>query len=434
MTNRRAAGEIIGRPMFSFDSLPDPENLRACAEDHVRETAAWKRQDAGLERDSTGARPIRTVGIIGAGVMGAEIAAAEVERGLPVIIIDVNPASLLTIAARTEAELAASTGKRDSGGLVDRLLSVSDDLHEARKCDLIIESILESLPAKQKLFERLRELLGAGAILASNTSTIPIRKLAESVPSPERFCGLHFFHPVRQRPLAEVIRGPKASDETIAAVVAHATDIDKLPIVVADGPGFLVNRLLLPHLTEALEVLMEGASMEMIEEAALDFGMAKGPFRLMDEIGLDTTLHAGWCMAAEFPERTAISPLLVAMVKSGRLGQKSGAGFFSYDASTSVANSPKPDQAAIEIIRRWAKASGQFSAEEVVLRLVLPMILEASRIIEEDKVQNPRDIDLGAIFGLGFPRQRGGLLWWADTITARRFWKCCGLWNRSDHA
>jgi 3-hydroxyacyl-CoA dehydrogenase len=225
----------------------------------------------------------------------------------------------------------------------------------------------------------------------------------------------------------EIIRGPKTSDQTIATLAAHAKAIDKLPIIVADGPGFLINRLLLPYLTEALELLMEGAKIDMIESAATEFGMAKGPFHLMDEIGLDTTLQAGWSMASAFPDRIPVSPLLVALIKLGRLGQKSGAGFFSYADSVAIASSTAPYTATLEIIARWAKTTKQHSSEDIVIRLLLPMILEATRILEEggwlghlarkERPRcDPRDIDLGVIFGLGFPAQRGGLLWWADTI------------------
>ena len=237
-------------------------------------------------------------------------------------------------------------------------------------------------------------------------------------------------------PLVEIVRGAKTGDETIATFAAHAKAIDKLPVVVADGPGFLVNRLLLPYLAEALELLMEGTSTEMIENAALEFGMAKGPFRLMDEIGLDTILQSGWCMAAVFTDRIPISPLLVALIKLGRLGQKSGAGFFSYADPSSSEIHAEPDPTTIEIVARWVKTSHQHSPENIILRLLLPMILEATRILEDGVVwhghparegsghwqdasgtqSDPRDIDLAAIFGLGFPARRGGLLWWADTI------------------
>jgi 3-hydroxyacyl-CoA dehydrogenase/enoyl-CoA hydratase/3-hydroxybutyryl-CoA epimerase/3-hydroxyacyl-CoA dehydrogenase/enoyl-CoA hydratase/3-hydroxybutyryl-CoA epimerase/enoyl-CoA isomerase len=402
--------------VFFFDNLHDLNTLNARALENVRALVAWKRQDAGLANNAFDARPIRSVGIIGAGTMGAEIAAAHIKHHLPATIFDNNPAALATIAERTSAELAAGGESGDVRASVDRLLRPATELAEIAKCDLIIESIFETLPAKQDLLGRLRELLNAEAILASNTSTITIGKLAESMTSPERFCGLHFCHPVRERPLVEIVRGAKTGDETIAALVAYAKSIDKLPVVVADGPGFLVNRLLLPYLAEALELLMEGASIETVESAAIEFGMAKGPFGLMDEIGLDTTLQAGWCMAAAFPDRIPISPLLIALIKLGRLGQKSGAGFFSYADPSSKAKPAKPDPATIEIVARWVKTSHKRSAEDIILRLLLPMILEATRILEDGEVRDPRDIDLGVIFGLGFPARRGGLLWWANTI------------------
>jgi 3-hydroxyacyl-CoA dehydrogenase len=448
--------------MFSFDNLPDLTTINARALENVRAMVAWKRQDTGLMGNPDDARPIRSVGIVGAGVMGAEIAAAHIKHNLPVTIFDNNPAALATIAARTSAELGAGRDSGDDRTLVGRLICPAGELAEVAKCDLIIETILEKLPAKQELFRRLQKDIQPAVFLTSNTSTIPIGKLAEGLSLPARFCGLHFCHPVQERPLVEIIRGPKTSDETIATLVVHAKTIDRLPIVVADGPGFLINRLLLPYLSEALELLMEGASIDMIENAALEFGMAKGPFRLMDEIGLDTTLHAGWSMSAAFPDRIPVSPLLVALIKLGRLGQKSGAGFFSYadpistdpvsqedsrslaelesgqspNYPASNAKTTEPDPVTIDIVARWIKTFEHHSAEDIILRLLLPMILEATRILEEGggwhghitregcrhwrdasgTQRDPRDIDLGTIFGLGFPARRGGLLWWANTI------------------
>jgi 3-hydroxyacyl-CoA dehydrogenase len=450
--------------MFSFDSTSDPSALNAWALNNVVAPAPWIRQDAAWAGKSLDVRPIRSVGIIGAGTMGAEIAAAEIEHNLPVTIFDNNPDALATIARRAWAELSAGGNGNVARSSLDRLLRATTDLSEAAKCDLIIESIVETLPAKRELFGRLSELPNGKAILASNTSTIPIGKLAGSLTRPERFCGLHFCHPVCERPLVEIVRGTKTGDETIAALAAHARTIDKLPVVVADGPGFLVNRLLLPYLTEALELVMDGVSIGMVETAALEFGMAKGPFRMMDEIGLDTTLQAGWCMAAAFPHRIPVSPLLVALIKQGRLGQKTGAGFFSYTKPASEKaleqtasekgtvpfslrenrdspqsenrdspqsenrdspqsenrDSPQDvfqvDPATVEIIGRWVKKSAWLSAESIVLRLFLPMVLEATRIIEDGVAGNLQDIDLCAVFGLGFPAWRGGPLWWADSI------------------
>ena len=431
--------------MFSFDNLPDKTTVNARALENVRAMVAWKRQD-GLGAGKSGdAQQIRSVGIVGAGTMGAEIAAAHLKFRLPVTILDNDPAALATIAQRTAAEMAAGSDVGESRALVDQLLRPVGELAEVANCDLIVETIAEKLPAKQELFGRLQDVLGPETLLTTNTSTIAIGKLAEGIASPGRFCGLHFCHPVRERPLVEIVRGAKTDDETIAALAAHAKRIDKLPIVVADSPGFVVNRLLLPYLTEALELLMEGTPIETIEQAALQFGMAMGPFRLMDEIGLDTTLQAGWCMAAAFGDRMSISPLLVALVKRGRLGQKTGAGFFAYTQEATQpkgttqqkepketvpfslrenwdspqgdnSDSPRADPATIEIVARWVKTANRQSAEDIAIRLILPMVLEATRIMEECGMRDPRDIDLAVIFGLGFPAKRGGLLWWADTI------------------
>jgi 3-hydroxyacyl-CoA dehydrogenase len=440
--------------MFSFDNLPDMTTVNARALEHVRAMVAWKRQDNRGADKSGDAQGIRSVGIVGAGTMGAEIAAAHLKFRLPVTILDNDPAALATVAQRTAAEMAAGSDAGDSRALVDQLLRPTGDLAHVANCDLIIETILEALPAKRELFKRLHDLIGPDALVTSNTSTIAIGKLAEGMAWAERFCGLHFCHPVRERPLVEIVRGAKTDEETIVALAAHAKRIDKLPVVVADSPGFVVNRLLLPYLTEALELLMEGTPIDTIEDAALKFGMAMGPFRLMDEIGLDTTLQAGWCMAAVFGERMTISPLLVALVKRGRLGQKTGAGFFAYgEAETpegtgsatgtgsakgtvpflpTVASrrcpknwdspqaenrgSPQVDAATIEIVARWVKTANRQSAEDIAIRLVMPMVLEATRIMEECGTRDPRDIDLAVIFGLGFPARRGGLLWWADTM------------------
>ncbi len=203
-------------------------------------------------------------------------------------------------------------------------------------------------------------------------------------------------------------------------MVAHAKAIDQMPIVVDDGPGFLVNRLLLPYLGEALELLLEGAGIEAVERAATEFGMAKGPLRLLDEIGLDTALQGGWVLSEAFPDRIVASPLLVSMVKAGHLGRKSGVGFFSYADSPRQDDDRRSGQLVEPLIAQWAHAAQQHTPDGITTRLLLPMVLEATRILEEGRVRDPRDIDLAVLFGLGFPAFRGGLLWWADTLGAAR--------------
>ena len=217
--------------------------------------------------------------------------------------------------------------------------------------------------------------------------------------------------------MVEVVRGKRTGEDTIATVVAHVRRIGRMPIVVEDGPGFVVNRLLFPYLGAALEMLREGVPAEAIERAAAEFGMALGPLRLMDEIGLDTTLQAGWVLAAAFPERIAPAPLLVSMIKAGRLGRKAGLGFFAYPKAE-----PMLDAAARKLIDRWADAPGEPTAPggRLASRLLSPMLSEATRILAEGKVRDARAIDLAALFGLGFPADKGGLLWWGNVPYSSR--------------
>jgi 3-hydroxyacyl-CoA dehydrogenase/enoyl-CoA hydratase/3-hydroxybutyryl-CoA epimerase/3-hydroxyacyl-CoA dehydrogenase/enoyl-CoA hydratase/3-hydroxybutyryl-CoA epimerase/enoyl-CoA isomerase len=217
--------------------------------------------------------------------------------------------------------------------------------------------------------------------------------------------------------LVEVIRGRETSDETVATAVAYAKSIGKSPIVVHDGPGFLVNRLLFPYLNESLELLGEGASIKAIERAATDFGMPMGPLALYDMVGLDTSVYAGRVMWEAFPDRTGASPILPAMVKAGRLGQKSGRGFFLYRDKKGRS---EPDPALADWLATYRRGERKFSPDELSNRLLLPMVLEATRILEAQLVRDVRDVDLGVIFGLGFPAFRGGLLYWADTLGAAK--------------
>jgi 3-hydroxyacyl-CoA dehydrogenase len=204
----------------------------------------------------------------------------------------------------------------------------------------------------------------------------------------------------------------------VAKMVAYAKRLGKSPIVVGDGPGFLVNRLLLPYMHEAVQLLVEGVPLKAIDKAAKTFGMPMGPLELYDIVGLDTAMHAGAVMHFAFPDRVSDSPLLRALYGAGRLGQKSGAGFYSYRNKKKRA---EPDPALDEFIRPLLGGKSQpekLSGEQLADRLFLPMLLEATRVLEEHVARDARDVDLGLIFGIGFPPFRGGLLFWADTLGA----------------
>ncbi len=396
--------------------------IQRLAQRNVEHLVERNRRDPGIESADLQPRTVCSLGIVGAGMMGTAIASAHLKRNLPVVITDADDRALVAARDRIAAELGQQTelSESDCRRTAARLVEPTAEPRQVARCDLVIESVMETPDAKQQVYARLEPHLGGQTVLASNTSTIPVARLAAKLGHPARFCGIHFFHPVRHRSLVEIIRGPHTSDQTVATAVGFAKAIEKMPIVVEDGPGFLVNRLLVPYLVEALELLLDGATIDQIERAATGFGMAMGPLRIMDEIGLDTVLLAGRVLWEAFPERIVASPLLITMIKKGRLGRKSAAGFFSYAEQTSWEGPGQPDPAVGQIIASWARPPQPLPPQAITNRLILPMVLEATRVLEEKRVRDPRDIDLGVLFGLGFPASRGGLLYWADTVGARR--------------
>jgi 3-hydroxyacyl-CoA dehydrogenase/enoyl-CoA hydratase/3-hydroxybutyryl-CoA epimerase/3-hydroxyacyl-CoA dehydrogenase/enoyl-CoA hydratase/3-hydroxybutyryl-CoA epimerase/enoyl-CoA isomerase len=379
------------------------------------------KKDPGVENRDIKPGKIASVGVIGSGIMGQGISAANMKRGIGVTLTDAVPAALAGGIQKILEEVSFDREKKapDAKKAMEMAALVNPATVDAElaPCDLVIEAIVENPEAKKELYARLEPQLAPHAILASNTSTIPITKLAEGLKRPERFCGIHFFNPVRRMPLVEVIRGAKTNDETVATAVAYAKYIGKSPIVVNDGPGFLVNRLLLPYMNEALELVCDGAAIKAVERAAKDFGMPMGPITLYDVVGLDTAYYAGRVMHEAFPDRTAASPILPALVKAGRLGQKSGAGFYAYKDKGGRGT---PDPALDEIIKPCIRKQEKFTPEQITARLFLPMVLEATRILEAKVVRDVRDVDLGLIFGVGFPPFKGGLLFWADTLGAAK--------------
>jgi len=359
-------------------------------------------------------------GVLGAGQMGAGIAATLIRSGISTTMVDVTPEILQAGSARAR-QLAAGRSK-SKAGLADEaesariasLLSTSTSPAPLADCDVVIEAVTENEAIKTGIFKNLGGVLRDEAILTSNTSTIPISRMARSWIQPERFAGMHFFHPAQRMELVEVIRGEQTGEQTVTALVDLSRRLGKTPIVVRDCPGFLVTRVLFPYLSQALELLLEGVPMDAIDAAAVQFGMPTGPIALHDFIGLDTVLAISRVMAEGYPDRAQTSPLLVETVRLGRLGQKSGAGFRKHDRNVP---SPAADPAFESLLRQYQHQPAGHSPgpQEITDRLFLPMLLEAIRAVDDGIVRAPADVDIGVTLGLSFPASRGGILAWCDS-------------------
>lgn len=376
-------------------------------------------RDPGFGISTVQARPVKRVGVIGSGQMGAGIATAHARRSVPALMIDVSEERLQVglNAARKVIEGRIGIGRATPQDLADMLsrLSTGTSKSGLADCDVVVEAVFENEDIKTQTYRELAPVLRDDTILCSNTSTISITRMAESTPHPERFVGMHFFYPVDRMQLVEVIRGAKTDDQTVATIVELARRIGKTPIVMKDCPGFLVNRVLLPYMNEALLLLCEGAAMDDIDKAATKFGMPMGPIALHDLVGLDVALWAGQVCAKAYSDRAEMCPLLEDLVKAGRLGQKSGAGFRSFGGKKGRPSADPTFEPFLAPRRTNAKA---FTLDEISDRLFLPMLLEATRVLEDGIVSEPTHVDLGLLLGIGFPAFRGGILHWCDNTGA----------------
>ncbi len=376
------------------------------------------KKDTGVEEGSR-LQPveIRSVSVVGAGIMGAGIAAANVKQKRAVLLSDTRDDALRRGIAHVLEEV--SYNRETKGADVQRTIEFAPFINgvnndaELAASDLVLEAVIENEDVKRQLYSTLEPQMRPDAILATNTSTIPITTLASGLRQPERFCGIHFFNPVRKMQLVEVIRGSQTSDQTVVTAVAFAKSLKKMPVVVNDGPGFLVNRLLFPYMGEALHLIEEGVPIADIEKAATKFGMPMGPIALYDMVGLDTALYAGKVLCDAFSDRFSGSAILPALVETGRLGQKSGSGFYAY---TDRKKKGVVDPTLEPLLKPFVTGKQKLSRDEITDRLILPMLVESSRILEEELVRDARDIDLGMIFGTGFPPFKGGPLFWADSV------------------
>lgn len=381
---------------------------------------AFLLNDRAKKSPGLGAAPeprpeIQRVGIVGLGLMGRSVAELLARGPWELVLYDRDP----------------SLGPALQQRLPTDRCHVASTWSDLRQCDVVLENVFEQRQVKREVLGQLEQVISPQAHLLTNTSVIPIAELTQGLRSPERFCGLHFFNPIKETRLAEIAVHPATAPATSWVAATLAKQAKKMVIVVGDGPGLVVNRLLMALLNEAQRLLAEGYGIEEIDRAATDFGWRLGPFQIMDVIGLRTVLDAGTQIAPYLPDVLDAPPFVVPLIKAGRLGRQTGAGFYRY-AEAGKAESdaavkallqayvrPKTARSTLDLARTPGEATdsrqqeGQ-SSEMVALRLVAAMVVQAVHILNRGQVRDAADVDLCGLLALGFPPHRGGLLYWAD--------------------
>jgi 3-hydroxyacyl-CoA dehydrogenase/enoyl-CoA hydratase/3-hydroxybutyryl-CoA epimerase len=374
------------------------------------------KKETGAINPTVVPRIVRRIGVLGAGVMGGGIAQLAADNGFPARLKDISPEPLAhgfrAAAAIWKEKMRRKRLTRPAFERKMSLLSGGLDYAGFAQADVTIEAVIEKLEVKQAVLREWEQTVGDDPIFASNTSTLPIGGIASAAQQPRRVAGMHFFNPVDRMPLVEVIRGEKSSDETIATIFDLAKKLGKTPVVVRDAPGFLVNRILAPYLSEATRLLEEGCRIEDVDRAMTDFGMPVGPLALLDDVGIDVAAKGAQTMAAAFSERLPLAGNFGAFEAQRRLGRKTGRGFYRYRGTTRQ----KPDPATYVLIGRKEPAVATLPPEVIEARLLMPMVNEAAYCLEDRIVPSPAKLDLSMIFGAGFPPFRGGLLQYADDL------------------
>ena len=385
--------------------------------------------EARAAKASAGAPPLGTAAVLGAGFMGAGIAQVLAQNGVSVIWKDRDLDSVargMRAAGARFAELArrrrmtepeAKAAMARIHPITSPITSPTASYAGLARADLAIEAVFEDLAVKRQVLQEVEAAASPRLVFASNTSAIPIAQIAEASLRPENVLGMHFFSPVHKMPLLEVIRQPRTSPQALTVAVAAGRRMGKTIIVVNDGPGFFTSRVLSPFLNEAAHLLLEGARIDRVDEAMTRWGWPVGPCALLDEVGLDVARHAAGVLVGALGDRLLPPPVFARLAADGRLGRKSGRGFYLYGEEGKVPTK-YPDAAVYELLRPVAPAAGSGAPElgdaEVAERCYLQMLNETARCMEEGVIADPADVDIGTIFGFGFPPFRGGLLREAD--------------------
>jgi len=413
MSNRTKALNIEARGFVEVATTDVSKNLI----DLFFMMEAVKKQ-TGVEGKDVKPLPVKHMAVLGAGTMGGGIAQVAADKGIHVRMKDINN-DALALGYRHASEIFGKFMKRKRLTKFDydakmAMISGTLDYSGFKQMDVVVEAIVEDMGIKKKVIAETAKNCGPGTIIATNTSSLSVTEMAEAHPKPENFVGMHFFNPVDKMPLVEVIRGPKTSDVATATIFDLSKKMGKTPVVVKDGPGFLVNRLLMPYMIEAMFLLQDGMEIALVDRwYTHKFGMPMGPFRLMDEVGLDVCIKVVKIFAKSLGDRIEVPALIEPMYNSKRLGKKGGRGFYLYDdkgKQLSVDESVYKDL-------NLPPPKNPLTEKECLERGVFTMINEAALALIEDRIVNtPQDVDMAMIMGTGFPPFRGGLLRYADSL------------------
>ena len=389
----------------------------------------WLFMSTQRQKRVTAGPPVERMGVVGAGFMGAAIVEVGAAAGLAVRVRDVKPEAVAKGLSSIRKMLEGGVKRRRFDGREARQIlqrvSGTTDYSGFQNAELVIEAVFEDLAIKQKVIQQLETNVRREAVIASNTSAIPIKEIAKESKHPERIVGMHFFSPAERMPLLEVIRPDGAADWAVQAAVAVGTQMGKTVIVVGDSPGFYTSRVLGVMMNEAA-VLAEGARIEEVDEAMTAFGFPVGPFVLYDEVGLEVAQHAGESVERAFTDRVPRTNILAQLIGAGQTGRKAKAGFYVWHRSSLPRPISglfkRPNRTVNPAVYRMSGATQQrtFGEQAIQDRLALLFVNEAIRCLEEGVLRSAADGDLGAVLGLGFPPFRGGPFHYADTFGLTR--------------
>jgi 3-hydroxyacyl-CoA dehydrogenase len=407
----------IRRERELFDELENSAEARALRYAFFAEREVAKLPDIPRE---VPLRPTDTAAVVGAGTMGGGIAMSFAEFGVPVKILDATQEALDRGLARIRGNYETSVRR---GSLTEAemnrrlgLIKPVTSYDDIAQCDVVIEAVFERIPVKEEVFRSLDEVMKPGALLFTNTSGIDIDIMANATKRPHDVCVTHFFAPANVMKLFEVVKGAKSAPDTLATAMALGRKIGKISAMAGNCDGFVANRSRGPFGTEMNLMVEEGALPEQIDKVMVDFGYPIGPFATADLSGLDIGYDSRQRRAQQDPNFRKM-PIADALVEMGRLGQKTGAGWFRYEKGD---RTPHPDPEIAHLIKQKAAEMGieqrSFSDEEILHRLLFASVNEACKILEEGKAYRASDIDVMWLGGFNFPRYRGGLMYWADTI------------------